>query len=112
LFAPELKLSTLAKPIKPGAGSDETDLAIWTEDVRDHVKRKRVLRNNLAAIQAVVCGQCSEAMKAKVKSLDGYEKSAMDDDSEWLIKKSRLSQCSSTLSTTHVSPCWTQQQVS
>jgi hypothetical protein len=86
LFAPDLKLPTLEKPTKPGVGSDETDLAIWTEDVRDHAKRKRVLRDNLAAIQAVVWGQCSEAMKAKVKSLDGYETSAMDDDCEWLLK--------------------------
>ena len=86
LFATEMKTPTLAKPTKPGATADEVDLAIWNEEVRDHAQRKRVLRGNLAAIQAVIWGQCSEAMKAKIKSLDGYENSMADDDCEWMLK--------------------------
>jgi hypothetical protein len=85
LFAPEMKLPTLEKPTKPGEGADETDLAIWNEEVRDYAKRKRVLRGNLAAIHAVIWGQCSEAMKAKVKSLDGYSDSVAADNCEWLL---------------------------
>lgn len=75
LFATNSKLPELEKPPKPGAEADEVDLEIWKEDIRDLSKRKRVLRGNLAAIQAVIWGQCSEAMKAKIKSLDGYETS-------------------------------------
>ncbi|KAI2493026.1 hypothetical protein MHU86_21527 [Fragilaria crotonensis] len=71
--------------MRPGPDADETDLAIWNEDIRDYAKRKRVLRGNLAALQAVIWGQCSEAMKAKVKSLDGYAASAKEDDCEWLL---------------------------
>ncbi|KAI2503212.1 hypothetical protein MHU86_11235 [Fragilaria crotonensis] len=85
LFATEMKLPTLEKPMRPGPDADETDLAIWNEDIRDYAKRKRVLRGNLAALQAVIWGQCSEAMKAKVKSLDGYAASAKEDDCEWLL---------------------------
>ncbi|KAI2506981.1 hypothetical protein MHU86_7478 [Fragilaria crotonensis] len=86
LFATEMQLPNLEKPMRPGEGADETDLAIWNEDIRDYAKRKRVLRGNLAALQAVIWGQCSEAMKAKVKSLDGYAESTKNDDCEWLLK--------------------------
>ncbi|KAI2502776.1 Reverse transcriptase (RNA-dependent DNA polymerase) [Fragilaria crotonensis] len=65
LFASEMKLPVLEKPARPGEEADETDIAIWNEDVRDYAKRKRVLRGNLAAIHAVIWGQCSESMKAK-----------------------------------------------
>lgn len=85
LFATDMKLPELEKPMKPGEGADETDLAIWNEDIRDYAKRKRALRGNLAAIHAVIWGQCSEAMKAKVKSIDGYADSATNDDCEWLL---------------------------
>ncbi|KAI2492643.1 hypothetical protein MHU86_21919 [Fragilaria crotonensis] len=85
LFASEMKLPVLEKPARPGEEADETDIAIWNEDVRDYAKRKRVLRGNLAAIHAVIWGQCSESMKAKVKSLDGYADSVANDNCEWLL---------------------------
>jgi hypothetical protein len=85
LFATNSKLPELEKPPKPGAEADEVDLEIWKEDIRDLSKRKRVLRGNLAAIQAVIWGQCSEAMKAKIKSLDGYETSVETNDCKWLL---------------------------
>jgi hypothetical protein len=44
-----------------------------------------VLRGNLAAVQAVIWGQCSEAMKAKIKSLDGYDTSDGKDNCKWLL---------------------------
>jgi hypothetical protein len=75
----------LEKPAKPGDDADEVDLEIWKEDIRDLSKRKRVLRGNLAAVQAVIWGQCSEAMKAKVKSLDGYDASTETNDCKWLL---------------------------
>ena len=56
LFATEMRLPSLEKPMRPGTDADETDLAIWNEDIRDYAKRKRVLRGNLAALQAVIWG--------------------------------------------------------
>ena len=90
LLGTEMRLSTLEKPMKPvGEEVDETDLAIWNEDVRDYSKRKRVLRGNLAAIHTVIWEQCSEAMKSKVKSLDGYKESAESNDCAWLLHNIR-----------------------
>jgi hypothetical protein len=86
LFATESKLPVLVeKPEKPGDNADKVDLEIWKEDIRDLSKRKGVLHGNLAAIHAVIWGQCSEAMKAKIKSLDGYDASTEADDCKWLL---------------------------
>lgn len=86
LFATDMKMPILERPEVPDDDADETDMAIWNEDIKDYAKRKRALRGNLAAIQAVIWGQCSEAMKAKLKSIDGYEQSMSDDDCEWMLK--------------------------
>ena len=86
LFATKSKLPELEKSPKPGADADKVDLEIWKEDITDLSKRKRVLRGNLAAVQAVTWGQCSkESMKAKIKSLDGYETSAGTNDCKWIL---------------------------
>jgi hypothetical protein len=85
LFGAETRQPALEKPWKPGADADETDLAIWSKDVRIYAKRKRALRGNLAALHTVILGQCSEAMKAKVKSLDGFTDSATHNNCEWLL---------------------------
>ena len=66
-----MKTPTLERPAVSDDDADETDMAIWNEDIKDYAKRKRALRGNLAAIQAVIWGQCREAMKAKLKSIDG-----------------------------------------
>jgi hypothetical protein len=86
LFAIEPKLPVLERPIKPGDDANESDLELWKEDKRNLSKRRRVLRGNLAVVQAVIWGQCSESMKAKIKSLDGYVKSVEDNDCKWLMR--------------------------
>ena len=86
LFATDMKTPELEKPAVPDDNTDETDMAIWNEDIKDYAKGKRALRGNLAAIHAVIWGQCSEAMKAKLKSIDSYEQSVSDNDCEWMLK--------------------------
>ena len=66
-------MSVLAKPPKPVAppveeGNLEADLEHWKQDPREQFKE-----GNMSAIHAVVWGQCSDAMKAKRKSLTMYE---------------------------------------
>jgi hypothetical protein len=49
------------------------------------IKWKRALRSNLSAIHAIVWGQCSEAMKARIKVLEAYEEKTAADDCKWLL---------------------------
>ena len=81
LFAVNMATTNIIKPVVPGKVKvgevlkmDETDEAIWKEELKDYVHRDRMLKGDLAAIHAVIWGQCSEAMKAKVKASKVYEK--------------------------------------
>ena len=86
LFAAQMTQPVIEKPTSPGADADETDTLIWKEDVKEYSKRLRIMRGNLAAIQAVVWGQCSEAMKAKIKSIHDYDTKTTECDCAWLLK--------------------------
>ena len=102
LFATECRMPVLVRPPKPVAAPPapagdgdtaaadtediEAEIEIWKEDLRALSKRKSVLRGNLSAIHAVIWGQCSEAMKAKLKSLDDYAISAEQNNCEWFLR--------------------------
>jgi hypothetical protein len=60
-------------------------MLIWAEEVKEYVKRSRQLRSNLATVYAVAWGQCSKAMKAKLKSLDEHTRRSADNDCAWLL---------------------------
>ena len=85
LFAVEGSQPILTKPPDPGEDADEGDKELWKEDIKDLSKRRRVLRGNLMAIQAVIWGQCSEAMKAKIKSLPEYKNKLEESDCYWFM---------------------------
>ena len=80
LFADKMEAPTVSMPMDPGKDPSKTAEMIWAEEVKEYVKRTRTLRSNLATIHAVIWGQCSEAMKAKVKSLDDYKAKTVDND--------------------------------
>ena len=68
---------------------DETDELIWREELKAYVQRGQVLTGNLAAVHAVIWGQCSEAMKAKVKACKDYDSQTSDCDCFWLLKQGK-----------------------
>ena len=87
LFAADMKEPTLAKPANLAQDADETDKAIWAEELKEFVKRRRELQNNLATVYAVVWGQCSEVMRAKIKSHASYTERTESNDCFWLLKQ-------------------------
>ena len=89
LFAMTPKLPVLEKPPDPGPDADEGDRELWKEDLKDLSKRRRILRGNLMAVQAVIWGQCSDAMKAKIKSISGHEEKLEESDCHWLLNNIR-----------------------
>ena len=76
LFGKTITLPTLSEPkgLNQKDADDTVKVMIKEQEIKDYVKRRRQLRGNLAAIFAVAWGQCSEPMRAKLKSLDEYEK--------------------------------------
>jgi hypothetical protein len=92
---------TMAKPVtgmprEPGANPSRTEDMIYTEQVKQYVKRKSLLTSNKAATHAVIWGQCSKAMIARVKTLCARVKTLCDyqdrveaNDCFWLLQKIR-----------------------
>ena len=62
---------------------------IWTEQVKQYVKRTATLTSNLAALHAVIWGQCSEAMQSRLKTLTDFAAKAEEDNCLWFLQQIR-----------------------
>jgi hypothetical protein len=60
---------TVMRPTNKGVPGDQPTDMIFKEEIKEYVDRLRGMKDNMATIQAVVWGQCSESMKSKVKSI-------------------------------------------
>jgi hypothetical protein len=82
----------IAKP--PGPATEpkeeaETNKEIWRMEVRAFVARKTTLTENLQKAYALIWGQCSDALRAKLESDDAHSQVATDMDSIELLKSIR-----------------------
>ncbi|KAI2510045.1 Reverse transcriptase (RNA-dependent DNA polymerase) [Fragilaria crotonensis] len=89
LFATTMMAPTIERPDDIVEDAGKLEEMIFAEEVKEYVKRTRTLKSNLATIFAVAWGQCSEAMKARVKTHSGYDEMAMANDCVWLLKQIR-----------------------
>jgi hypothetical protein len=62
-------------------------IAIWEKKVSAYCTRTDYLDSNLKTAYAVIWGQCSEAMKAKLTSLDDFEAKSHKSDCVWILKE-------------------------
>jgi len=82
-----LKMPSLEKPKAPPKDADATDMKIWEEEVKEFVKTKIKLKENVKQLYSLVWGQCSEAMRAKLESMDGHRKLSEEGDGIGLLKQ-------------------------
>lgn len=87
LFADTMTSPKIDKPQDPGKGADDVDLLIYNEEVKEFVKWAWTLKGNLATVYAVAWGQCSEAMKVRVKAATGHKQKSEENDCVWLFKQ-------------------------
>ena len=88
LFAETMATPEIDMPTEPVALASKTEEMIYVEEEKkEFVKRSRQIKSNLATVHAIVWGQCSKAMKAKVKSMTGYKEKAEASDCYWLLKQ-------------------------
>ena len=86
----DLVLPTIPEPEE--LDPEETNLlvkAIWNKKVTSYCTRTDYLESNLKTAYAVIWGQCSKAMKAKLTSLDDFKTKSHDSDSIWILKESK-----------------------
>ena len=90
LFTDSIGMLTLDKPKDIEKDAEEVDKAIWNEEIKEYVRRKRELRSNMVATFAVAWSQCLDAMKAKIKNIDEYKTKSSDNDCTWLLQQIRV----------------------
>jgi hypothetical protein len=82
-----LATEVIPKPTDPvTTGADaETNKEIWKQEVRVCVSRKAELKENLQKAYALIWGQCSDALRAKIESDSTHAQVAADKDSIRLL---------------------------
>jgi hypothetical protein len=69
---------------------EETNLlikVIWNKKVTSYCTRTNYLESNLKTAYAVIGGQCSKVMKAKLTSFDDFKTKSHDSDCIWILKE-------------------------
>ena len=69
---------------------EETSLlikAIWNKTVTSYCTRTKYLASNLKTAYAVIWGQCSEAMKTKLTSLNDFKTKNHNSDCIWILNQ-------------------------
>ena len=89
LFALEMAEPALTMPDEPEEGATKTQELFYSEKLKRYMRHEDTLVGNLAALHAITWGQCSEAMKTKLRSLDNYQERAEANDCFWLLQKIR-----------------------
>ena len=72
LMIRNLMETELEKPKPCASTADDVDKAIWTIELTSYVKRKSKITENLKRCYAIVWGQCTEHMKAKLRAEPGF----------------------------------------
>jgi hypothetical protein len=67
----------------------KADIKVYDKELDIYVIRKTKLKDNVKALYAVAWGQCSDAMKAKIKTSDKYEEERDANNISWLLKEIR-----------------------
>ena len=81
-----LKAPMIILPADPPANATAMEVRIWEKKVDTFIKRESMLEQNLEAMYSVILGQCTDAMKAKLKSQDEYKWIANELDAVELLK--------------------------
>ena len=80
LFAVRMTVPIIVLPTDLAPDAGRTIELIFAKEVKEYVKRTPVLASNVATVYAVIWGQCSKNMKARVKTHEGQLKRAAKND--------------------------------
>ena len=84
-----LDVPTIPKPAPLAETADDTDKAIWNEEIKEHVKHKKGVVTGMKKAHALIWGQCTEAMRAKLEAKDNHATIASSRDVVGLLKNIR-----------------------
>lgn len=71
-------------PVKPTADAsrniDEVENDLCKEEIEQHVRDKKPFLEGMQKAHSIICGQCSEEVRAKLEAFDNHSKLADDGD--------------------------------
>ena len=88
----DFELATIKQPERPTEKEYKEDMFVrlnYDGKMKKFMKREDQLESNVRAIYAVIWGQCSTMMQAKLESLDDYKEKRLECDCVWLLKEIR-----------------------
>ena len=80
----KLEIITIERPVEPEG--DDLDEMIYKEDMKEYVKRRSFLRENLKRAYALIWGQCTDLLKAKLEANSNYDTYSTQQDPIALLK--------------------------
>ena len=87
LFDDEITEPSMVLPDELPEDASTVAKAVWDQELKEFVKRKSAFKGTLAAIQAVILGQCSEDMKDRLKALPEFKARTKKVDCAWLLNQ-------------------------
>jgi hypothetical protein len=85
MFKVPHELPFICEPDPPEDAEDSFQRKRWERLFDDYLSRDNQLRGNLARLYNLIWGQCSKALKEKLKSRQGYVSAQEANDASWLI---------------------------
>ena len=87
LFAQTMEAPTLVEPAEPDEDAGRFAETIYLERMKQFWRCESELLGNMATMHAVIWGQCSKSMKARLRALTGFKDAAGSNDCFWMLQQ-------------------------
>jgi Zinc knuckle len=77
----------LVMPADIADTATKRELVIWEASLKSYARRQEELKSNLTTLYAVIWGQCSNAMRNKLRALDDFVSENQKNNCIWLLKE-------------------------
>jgi hypothetical protein len=87
IFAETMSAPTITEPSDIADDAGKQELLIWETALKSYSRRSEELKSNLTKLYAVILGQCSEAMRNKLRALDDFNEENKNNNCIWLLNE-------------------------
>jgi Zinc knuckle len=87
IFEENMTAPKIEEPPDLPATPTKRQEVIWEASLKSYSRRVEELRSNLTTLYAVIWGQCSEAMRTKIRALDNYNVESHANNCTWLLNE-------------------------
>jgi Zinc knuckle len=85
LFEEEMVAPNITEPADLPATPTKRQEVIWEAGLKSYSRRLEEMRSNLTTLYAVIWGQCSEAMRTKIRALADFPTGNRNNNCVWLL---------------------------